>query len=174
MQTDTSEMRGWLPGDSRWGGCSRETGVRCSLNDVWLELRSVRRVQTRLTTGWGQGGCAIPVSLRCVCACVHRPAWMCECVKRRKTVNMQMHFQGSVLLYRVVHCYTRMNNLPWESQKERYFPRDLALKSLFTVMLSFRFLTYTVEVCNATNLPSLLYNNLVWGEGKRLGKISLN
>lgn len=34
MQTDTSEMRDWLPGDSRWGGCSRETGVRCSLNDV--------------------------------------------------------------------------------------------------------------------------------------------
>lgn len=37
---------------------------------------------------------------------------MCECVKRRKTVNMQMHFQGSVLLYLMVHCYTRMNDLP--------------------------------------------------------------
>jgi len=35
IQTDTSEMRGWLPGDRHWGGCSHGDGVRCSLNDIW-------------------------------------------------------------------------------------------------------------------------------------------
>lgn len=76
MQTDTSEMRGWLPGDRHWGGCSRGDGVRCSLNDVWLELRSVRRPQTCLTTG---GGGVLS----------QRSVWVWKTYSKR--VNMQMH-----------------------------------------------------------------------------------
>ncbi len=93
MQTDTSEMRGWLPGDRHWGGCSRGNGVRCSLNDVWLELRSVRRAQTCLTTGRGS---------------VLYPRGLCNVLWESEHANA--HFQGSLLVYIMVHCYIRMND----------------------------------------------------------------
>lgn len=84
MQTDTSEMRGWLPGDRRWGGCSRGDGVRCSLNDVWLELRSVRRAQTCLMTGW-EGYLS------------QRGVWVRKTYSNR--LNMQMHIFKVHFLY---------------------------------------------------------------------------
>lgn len=100
MQTDTSEMRGWLPGDRRWGGCSRGDGVRCSLNDVWLELRSVRREQTCLTTGWGG------VSPRGACECLKHTVrvWTCKCTFSRFTSYLYILWYILTLEWKMFFC----------------------------------------------------------------------